>query len=270
MTLATPLRALDATTRHDSVTRAGLNGYQQMNRVTDQGNQMAGSNAFQCILVVEDDPDIREMLRFTLSRAGYETWEADSAEAALARLDGRLPAMLLIDWMLPGIQGTELARRIRSDKHTEQLPIMMLTARGEEEDKLKSFEIGVDDYLTKPFSPRELIARIKALLRRTGTPSDNKLQAGGMELDLDAHQLLINGTVAHLGPTEFRLLEVFMSNPERAFDRETLLNRVWGRGVYVEERTVDVHVLRLRRALKPYGLQHHVETVRSVGYRFKP
>lgn len=231
---------------------------------------MAGSTSFNSILVVEDDPDIREMLRFTLTRAGYDIWEADSAEQALARLDGQLPALVLIDWMLPGMPGTELARRLHNDQHTSKLPMMMLTARDAEEDKLKSFDIGVDDYLTKPFSPRELIARIKALLRRTGVPQDAKLQATNMELDLESHQLLVNGELVHLGPTEFRLLELFMANPERAFDRNTLLNRVWGRGVYVEERTVDVHVLRLRRALKPHGLQHRVETVRGVGYRFKP
>lgn len=266
MTLVTP----DAQLCHTSVTEISFTANSEMNAATGEGKRMAGSNSFNCILIVEDDPDIREMLRFTLTRAGYDTWEADSAEAALARLDGRLPAMVLIDWMLPGMQGTELARRLRDDEHTHKLPMMMLTARGEEEDKLKSFEIGVDDYLTKPFSPRELIARIKALLRRTGVPEDARLQAAGMELDLESHQLLVNGEVVHLGPTEFRLLELFMANPDRAFDRNTLLNRVWGRGVYIEERTVDVHVLRLRRVLKPFGLQHHVETVRGLGYRFKP
>jgi len=231
---------------------------------------MPGSISFNCILVVEDDPDIREMLRFTLTRGGYDVWEADSAEAALSRLDGQLPALVLIDWMLPGMQGTELARRLRQDEHTKSLPMLMLTARGEEEDKLKSFDMGIDDYITKPFSPRELVARIKALLRRSGAPEDSSLQGGGMILDLESHQLLINNEVVHLGPTEFRLLELFMANPERAFDRNSLLNRVWGRGVYVEERTVDVHVLRLRRVLKPHGLSHHIETVRGVGYRFKP
>lgn len=231
---------------------------------------MVGSPPFNCVLIVEDDAEIREMLRFTLNRAGYETWEAESAEEALTKLDGPLPAMLLIDWMLPGLQGTELARRLRADTHTANLPIMMLTARGEEEDKLQSFELGVDDYLTKPFSPRELVARIKALLRRTGTPESGTIQAGNMTLDLESHQLLIQDQVVHLGPTEFRLLEVFMANPERAFDRNTLLNKVWGQGVYLEERTVDVHVLRLRRALKPYGVNDRIETVRGVGYRFRP
>lgn len=231
---------------------------------------MVGSTPFNCVLIVEDDAEIREMLRFTLNRAGYETWEAESAEEALTKLDGPLPAMLLIDWMLPGLQGTELARRLRADSHTANLPIMMLTARGEEEDKLQSFELGVDDYLTKPFSPRELVARIKALLRRTGTPESGTIQVGDMTLDLESHQLLIHDKVVHLGPTEFRLLEVFMANPDRAFDRNTLLNKVWGQGVYLEERTVDVHVLRLRRALKPHGVNDRVETVRGLGYRFKP
>lgn len=269
MTLATS----DTRSCHTSVTEILFTAnpsIMMMQAAAGEDKPMAGSPSFNCILVVEDDPDIREMLRFTLTRAGYDVWEAESAEAGLARLDGQLPAMVLIDWMLPGMQGTELARRLRQDDHTSNLPLMMLTARGAEEDKLKSFDIGIDDYLTKPFSPRELVARIKALLRRSGAPENSKLSSVGMELDLEAHQLLVNGEVVHIGPTEFRLLEFFMANPERAFDRNTLLNRVWGRGVYVEERTVDVHVLRLRRVLKPHGMQHHIETVRGVGYRFKP
>ncbi|MEM1437228.1 MAG: phosphate regulon transcriptional regulator PhoB [Pseudomonadota bacterium] len=222
----------------------------------------------QSILIVEDEPDIREMLSFTLSRAGYDVWEAETAEDAMTRLDGRLPGLLIIDWMLPGLSGIELVGRLRRDKLTADLPLMMVTAKGDEADKLRSFETGVDDYITKPFSPRELLARVKALLRRSGAPEDGMLEQQGLRLDLTSHQLVINDQSVHLGPTEFRLLELFMSHPDRAFDRTTLLDRVWGRGIYVEERTVDVHVLRLRRVLKPFGLDHLIQTVRGVGYRF--
>jgi two-component system phosphate regulon response regulator PhoB len=225
---------------------------------------MAGNT----ILLVEDEPEIRDMLTFALGRAGFQVVEALSAEDAMNRLDGTLPNLLIIDWMLPGMSGVEMARRVRRDEHSCELPIIMLTARGEESDKLKSFDSGVDDYITKPFSPRELIARVKALLRRSGAPDSDVLEQGPVRLDLSAHQLFINSHAVKLGPTEFRLLEHFMMNPGRAFDRTQLLDRVWGRSVYVEERTVDVHILRLRKALKPYGLQHLVQTVRGVGYRF--
>lgn len=220
------------------------------------------------ILLIEDEPEIRDMLRFALTRAGFEVTGAESAEEALTYLDGVLPGLLIIDWMLPGMSGVDLARRLRKDDHTAHLPMIMLTARGEETDKLKSFESGVDDYITKPFSPRELIARVKALLRRSGSPEDGVIERDGIRLDIKSHELLINGAVVAIGPTEFRLLELFINNPGRAFDRSQLLDRVWGRSVYVEERTVDVHVLRLRKVLKPFGLNHLIKTVRSVGYRF--
>ena len=222
------------------------------------------------VLVIEDEREIREMLNFSLTRAGFSVCEADSAEAALRRLDGPLPALLIIDWMLPGMSGVELARRLRQDEHTASLPMIMLTARGEETDKLKSFDSGVDDYLTKPFSPKELIARMRALLRRTGTPDSGVITGGSLRLDLKAHKLSIDGQVVKVGPTEFRLLELFMRNPERAFGRAQLLDRVWGRSIYVEERTVDVHVLRLRKTLKPHGADRLIQTVRGVGYRFSP
>ena len=222
------------------------------------------------VLVIEDEREIREMLNFSLTRAGFSVCEADSAEAALRRLDGPLPALLIIDWMLPGMSGVELARRLRQDEHTASLPMIMLTARGEETDKLKSFDSGVDDYLTKPFSPKELIARMRALLRRTGTPDSGVISGGSLRLDLKAHKLSIDGQVVKVGPTEFRLLELFMRNPERAFGRAQLLDRVWGRSIYVEERTVDVHVLRLRKTLKPHGADRLIQTVRGVGYRFSP
>jgi two-component system phosphate regulon response regulator PhoB len=220
------------------------------------------------ILLVEDEPEIRDLLTFALGRAGFQVWEAASAEDAVQRLDGTLPSLLILDWMLPGMSGIDLARRLRRDPHTAEIPIIMLTARGEETDKLKSFDSGVDDYVTKPFSPRELVARVRALLRRSGIPESGRLEHGPLALDLHAHQLIIAGRPVPLGPTEFRLLEHFMSHPGRAFDRSQLLDRVWGRSVYVEERTVDVHILRLRKALKPHGLEHLIQTVRGVGYRY--
>lgn len=222
------------------------------------------------ILLVEDEAEIREMLIFSLERAGFSVKEAASAEEAIQRLDGRLPDLMVIDWMLPGLTGLDLARRLRKDELTQDLPMIMLTARSDESDKLKSFDLGVDDYITKPFSPRELIARIKAVLRRSGAPESGNLTHGKLTLDTQGHRLLIDGSQVHIGPTEFRLLDFLMRHPERAFDREQLLDRVWGRSVYVEERTVDVHVLRLRKVLAPHGLSGWVETVRGVGYRFSP
>jgi two-component system phosphate regulon response regulator PhoB len=220
------------------------------------------------ILVVEDEPEILDLLSFTMSRAGFEVIAAESAEHALRSLDTTVPELAIIDWMLPGMSGVELAKILRSDELTAKLPIIMLTARSEEADKLQSFASGVDDYVTKPFSPRELIARIKALLRRTGAPQDDILEAGGIRLDLAAHRMIIADQSIAIGPTEFRLLEVLMRHPGRVFDRSQLLDRVWGRSSYVEDRTVDVHVLRVRKLLQPHQLQHLVETVRGVGYRF--
>ncbi|MCY4566567.1 MAG: phosphate regulon transcriptional regulator PhoB [Gammaproteobacteria bacterium] len=220
------------------------------------------------VLIVEDEQEIREVLGFALSRNGFEVGEAASAEEALEQLEGPLPSLLIIDWMLPRMSGIDLARRLRNDEHTAGLPMIMLTARGEETDKLKSFDSGIDDYITKPFSPRELVARMRALLRRAGTPDDGILRAGDMELDLNSHKVLVRGAAVKIGPTDFRLLELFMHNPDRAFSRSQLLDRVWGRSIYVEERTVDVHVLRLRNTLKPYGYDKLIQTVRGVGYRF--
>ncbi len=222
------------------------------------------------ILLVEDESDIREMLSFALERAGYSVIECGDAEEAIRRLDGPLPELVVIDWMLPGMSGLDFARRLRQDPLTAELPLIMLTARSEEADKLRSYESGIDDYVTKPFSPRELIARIKAILRRSGAPEAGQIQYGKLVLDIQSHRLAIDGETTHIGPTEFRLLEFLMRHPERAFDREHLLDRVWGRSVYVEERTVDVHILRLRKILQPHGLADWVETVRGVGYRFSP
>lgn len=222
------------------------------------------------ILIVEDEPEIRDLLAFTLSREGYDTVEAETAETAIQLLDSKTPDLAIIDWMLPGMDGVDFAKRLRRDEVTAELPIIMLTARGEEADKLQSFASGIDDYITKPFSPRELLARVKALLRRSGAPADNVLEACGIRLNLDSHRITINGEEVHTGPTEYRLLELLMRNPDRAFNRNQLLDRVWGRSVYVEERTVDVHILRLRKLLKPHGLDRTVQTVRSIGYRFSP
>ena len=220
------------------------------------------------VLVVEDDPDIRELLKFTLERAGLKVVEAESGEDALTLLDGPLPSVAVIDWMLPGINGVELTQRLREDPLTSAMPLIMLTARGEEADKLKSFDSGIDDYLTKPFSPKELVARVKALIRRSGLPEDGHIIVQGLDLDINAHRLTINGDPVTIGPTEFSLLELLMSNPNRAFGRAQLLDRIWGRSVYVEERTVDVHILRLRKALSKFDLDRLVQTVRGIGYRF--
>lgn len=219
------------------------------------------------ILVVEDEQDIRELLRFTLHRAQFEVVAAADAKEALEALDGPLPALALIDWMLPGMSGIELARRIRAEQATKELPIIMLTARSEEIDKLKGFESGIDDYVTKPFSPKELVARTRALLRRSGRADDHCLNIFGIELDPISHSVSIDGTPIHLRPTEYRLLEIMMRNPNRAFQRSQLLDHVWGRSAYVYERTVDVHVLRLRNALRPFNRHNVIKTVRGIGYR---
>lgn len=222
------------------------------------------------VLIVEDEPEIREMLNFSLTRAGFTVIEAATGEMALQRLDTDLPDILIVDWMLPGMSGVELAKRIRRDELTSALPLLMLTARSEETDVLKSFESGIDDYMSKPFSPKELVARIKALLRRSGAPENDVLEASGIRIDLVSHRLTIEGKNINIGPTEYRLLELLMRNPDRVFERDQLLDRVWGRSSYIETRTVDVHVLRLRKVLKPFGLDRTVQTVRSVGYRFTP
>jgi len=222
------------------------------------------------ILVVEDSPEICELLRFALSRAGFNVNEVESGEQALGYLDDKTPDLLVVDWMLPGMSGVDLARRLRKDDLTAQIPLLMLTARTDEADVLKSFESGIDDYMSKPFSPRELVARIKALLRRSGAPKDDLLEDSGIRIDLTSHRVSISGEPIHIGPTEYRLLELFMRNPDRVFERDQLLDRVWGRSSYIETRTVDVHILRLRKILKPYGLEKTIQTVRSVGYRFTP
>lgn len=221
------------------------------------------------ILIVEDESDIRSMISLTLAKEGIKCLEAEDAEKALTLLDKPGIELLLIDWMLPGMSGIELARRLRLDDMHKKLPLIMLTARGEEHDKLRSFDVGIDDYITKPFSPRELVARIKAVQRRANPEEENhQLVVDALCLDTEAQRLLIDDEAVHIGPTEYRLLEHLMRNPDRVFTREQLLDRVWGRDVYVEDRTVDVHVLRLRKLLSPKGYAKYVQTVRGTGYRF--
>ena len=220
------------------------------------------------VLLVEDDRDIRDMLVFSLQRAGFAVIETEDAEQALDKLGGVLPDIMLVDWMLPGMNGPDLVRRIRRDQLVQNVPVIMLTARGEEADKLQGFDTGIDDYLTKPFSPRELLARMKALLRRSGNDEDESIQVKNLTLDIKAHRLSVADESVQIGPTEFKLLEFFMKHQDRAYSREQLLDLVWGRNVYVEERTVDVHILRLRKLLSPFGYDKFVQTVRGSGYRF--
>ena len=221
------------------------------------------------ILIVEDEQPIREMVMFALASAGYEAHEAADARQAQTVIAERLPDLLLLDWMLPGISGIDFARRLKKDDLTRELPIIMLTARAEEEDKVQGLESGADDYITKPFSPRELVARIRAVLRRGAPTADHEiLRADRLTLDLASHRVSSGDTLLEVGPTEYRLLEFFMSHPERVYSRGQLLDRVWGSNVYVEERTVDVHIRRLRKTLEPFGMDNLIQTVRGAGYRF--
>jgi two-component system phosphate regulon response regulator PhoB len=220
------------------------------------------------ILVVEDEPAILELLRVNLVDAGYEVQAAADAETAQALLKDALPDLVLVDWMLPGMSGLALARQIRADARTRELPLIMVTARAEEADKVAGLEAWVDDYVTKPFSPRELKARIKAVLRRRAPESAQQtLQAGALKLDPTTHRVTIADAAVHLGPTEYRLLRFLLARPERVHSRTQLLDQVWGDHVYIEERTVDVHIRRLRLALEPHGQSGLIETVRGSGYR---
>lgn len=221
------------------------------------------------ILVVEDEAPVRELLVSTLMVEGYDVVEAGDADSAERLLDSKLPSLILLDWMLPGTSGLEFTRRLRRDDILREIPIIMLTARGEEEYKVSGLEAGVDDYVTKPFSTRELLARIKAVLRRTGIEGGEMIEAsGGLSMDLGRHCVNADGQEVHMGPTEFRLLHFFMTHPERVYSRNQLLDRVWGRDAYIEERTVDVHIRRLRKVLEPSGHDALIQTVRGVGYRF--
>lgn len=221
------------------------------------------------ILIVEDEQPIREMVVFALAGAGFEVREAADARQAQSCIAEALPDLVLLDWMLPGISGIDFARRLKREELTRELPIIMLTARAEEEDKVQGLESGSDDYITKPFSPRELVARIRAVLRRGGPAADDDiLRANGLALDVASHRISADDTLLDVGPTEYRLLEFFMAHPERVYSRGQLLDRVWGSNVYVEERTVDVHIRRLRKVLEPHGYDALIQTVRGAGYRF--
>ncbi len=221
------------------------------------------------ILVVEDEPAIQELLALNIKQAGYNALRSLSAEHAQQLLRETLPDLILLDWMLPGMSGIEYARRLKSDNLTKAIPIIMLTARGDEYDKVRGLEVGADDYVTKPFSPRELNARIKAVLRRRAPQmTDDPIEIAGLSLDPTTHRVTGNNVNIPLGPTEFRLLHFFMSNAERVHSRTQLLDKVWGDRVFVEDRTVDVHIRRLRNALMASNHQDLIQTVRGSGYRF--
>ena len=222
------------------------------------------------ILVVEDEDAIREMLVMVLEQSGINVIDVPTAEAAqLSLADNAMPDLILLDWMLPGISGVELARRLKQDDLFKELPIILLTARGEEEDKVRGLEIGADDYMTKPFSPKELIARIKAVLRRSGKNLEEEvLSASDISLDVGKHRITIAGKSLDVSPTEFKLMHFFMTHQDNVYSRTQLLDQVWGRSAYIEERTVDVHIRRLRKILKDYGKDDLVQTVRGFGYRF--
>lgn len=221
------------------------------------------------ILVVEDEPSIQELIAASLQHSGHRTLRADSAEDAVRLVNDTLPDVVLLDWMLPGMSGIQYARRLRSEERTRDLPIIMLTARSEEHDKVSGLEAGADDYLTKPFSPRELQARIKAVLRRRAPQmTEDCVDVEGLRIDPVTHRVTGGGKPIELGPTEFRLLHFFMTHAERVHSRAQLLDQVWGDHVFVEERTVDVHIRRLRASLEATGHDRLIQTVRGTGYRF--
>jgi two-component system, OmpR family, phosphate regulon response regulator PhoB len=221
------------------------------------------------ILIVDDEEAIREMLGYTLMKAGYTCIEAGDVEEARDIIKTEMPNLVLLDWMLPGMSGIDYARRLRSVPETKELPIIMLTARGSEDDKVRGLETGADDYITKPFSTKELLARVKTVLRRSSTQNDTVvITVEGLVLDPETYRVTANDEKIELSPTEFRLLHFFITHPERVYSRAQLLDQVWGENVYVEERTVDVHIRRLRKILEPFQYDRYIQTVRSVGYRF--
>ncbi|MDD3529544.1 MAG: phosphate regulon transcriptional regulator PhoB [Gallionellaceae bacterium] len=220
------------------------------------------------ILVVEDEPGIQEVLKFSLAQQGHDVIVAGDGEGALDLLRGALPDVILLDWMLPGMSGVDLARRLRGDSRLKGIPIIMLTARADERDKVLGLDSGADDYITKPFSPRELLARINAVLRRRAPEmTEDVVEIGGLRLDPASHRVHGGDAALDLGPTEFRLLHFLMTHPERVYSRSQLLDQVWGDHVFVEERTVDVHIRRLRGALEASGHDRLIQTVRGAGYR---
>lgn len=221
------------------------------------------------ILIVDDEAPIRDMLRVALEMAEYHVIEAEDAKQAHAIIVDAQPDLVLLDWMMPGTSGIELARRLKRDDLTQQVPIIMLTAKGEEDNKIQGLEVGADDYITKPFSPRELVARLKAVLRRTQAVKPSEpIHVDGLCLDPISHRVTINNKAVQIGPTEYRLLEFFLTHQERVYSRSQLLDHVWGSNVYVEERTVDVHIRRLRKALTLEDHDRYIQTVRGAGYRF--
>jgi two-component system phosphate regulon response regulator PhoB len=221
------------------------------------------------ILIVEDEAAIREMIALAVSRAGMKPVHAADVRAAQEAIATKVPDLILLDWMLPGVSGIDYARRLRRDDLTRNVPVIMLTARGEENDKVSGLDAGVDDYVVKPFSARELVARIKAVLRRSqGDGEDGNVELGGVRIDGPAHRVFADDKPVAIGPTEYRLLYFFMTHPDRVYSRGQLLDHVWGGNVYVEERTVDVHIRRLRKTLEPFGKENLVQTVRGAGYRF--
>lgn len=221
------------------------------------------------ILVVEDENAIREMMRFALDRAGFRVAEAANAQDARLKIADAHPDLILMDWMMPGTSGVELTRELKAATTTQDIPVIMVTARAEEEDKVRGLNLGCDDYVSKPFSFPELIARIQAVLRRTlPGGADEKLSVNGLEVDAASQRVTAKGEPVKLGPTEYRLLHFFVSHPDRVYTREQVLDRVWGQNIYVEERTVDVHIRRLRKALEPHGYENMIQTVRGTGYRF--
>ncbi|MES2684501.1 MAG: phosphate regulon transcriptional regulator PhoB [Pseudomonadota bacterium] len=221
------------------------------------------------ILVIEDEASIRDMLRFALERAEFRITTAANAQEARLRIAESCPDLILLDWMMPGLSGVEYAKELKNGATTKDIPIIMVTARAEEEDKVRALNIGADDYVSKPFSFPELIARIQAVMRRAMPGGvEERLSVAGLEVDAASQRVTAKGEAVKLGPTEYRLLHFFISHPERVYTREQVLDRVWGQNVYVEERTVDVHIRRLRKALQPYGYDNMIQTVRGTGYRF--
>ncbi|SON50495.1 phosphate regulon transcriptional regulator PhoB [Vibrio tapetis] len=221
------------------------------------------------ILVVEDEAPIREMLCFILEQKGYQAVEAEDYDTAVEKLCEPFPDLILLDWMLPGGTGINFIKHLKREELTRNIPVVMLTARGEEEDKVRGLEAGADDYITKPFSPKELVARLKAVIRRvTPTALEDVIDVQGLKLDPVSHRVTANEEALDMGPTEFKMLHFFMTHQERVYSREQLLNNVWGTNVYVEDRTVDVHIRRLRKALEGAGHDKLVQTVRGAGYRF--
>ncbi|MBF6057186.1 MULTISPECIES: phosphate regulon transcriptional regulator PhoB [Thiomicrorhabdus] len=222
------------------------------------------------ILIIEDEAAIRDMLKFTLNSSGYQVLEAENAEEGGKIALDTQPDLILLDWMLPGISGVSLAQRLKQSDKTAAIPVIMLTARGEEEDQVKGFDAGADDYVVKPFSPRALVARVQAQLRRQTVDKKNsdRLEVGRMTLDLSSHRFFVDDNEIKLGPTEFKLVQFFISHPNRVYSRAQLLDQVWGVNIVVEERTVDVHIRRLRKLLEPVEVADYIQTIRGAGYRF--